>query len=159
MLLFLWLFSFLSLAFGSTRTKETHLLCSCKYTNEHMPETDKSISPTLPQINIALAFWAKISLLFRKIQYFFVLWSKKPFTLISWGLLERVARCCPGATIRKDRGRFTQRVLHIVHQWVMETLNYESALDKFSSVSSFKETPPRPSQRNWVIAEGEDQQS
>lgn len=27
----------------------------------------------------------------------------------------------------------------------METLNYESALDKFSSVCSFKDTPPPPS--------------
>lgn len=120
---------------------------------------DKNTASTLAQINIALACSAKVLLLFRKIQYFFVLWSKKPFhSHISRAPKESCA-LLSGGNVLKDRRQIYPCLKHYKPVSHGDSLNYESALDKFSSVCSFKGTPPPPlPQRNGVVVEGKNPQ-
>lgn len=104
---------------------------------------DKNPACTPAQINIALACCAKVLLLFRKIQYFFVLWSQKPFhSRISRAPKESCALLSGGNVLKDRRQIYPASLQHYKPVSHGDSLNYESALDKFSSVCSFKEIPP-----------------
>lgn len=119
---------------------------------------DKNTASTLAQINIALACSAKVLLLFRKIQYFFVLCSKKPFhSHISRAPKESCALLSGGNVLKDRRQIYPACLIHYKPVSHGDSLNYESALDKFSSVCSFKETPPSPpSPEEWGGNGGEE---